>query len=277
MNNKFSLKRFKCIVEQSFIGLLYKDGVFQEELKPGKYKFGHPFSTSKWQIKYIDLRERSLIIKNQEILTKDKVAIRVSIIVYFKVDNARDAMHNVALYEERIYEDVQLAARHYLAGESLENILDSRSTISTSVKEEVKSIAKGYGVEIVKADVKDLVFPGNLREIMNQVLETERHAEAELINARKEADVLRIKAKAENESEQLKNEAHKEAVKIRAEAEKERIAIQIESEVQEAKMLRDNPEILKLRKLKTISELARGGGKFIVGLKEIGMEEVLKD
>lgn len=277
MSNTFSIGRFKCIIDQSFVGLLYKNGVFQKELKSGKYTFGHPFTTVKWQAKYIDLRERSLVIKNQEILTKDKVAIRVSIIVYFKVDNAKDAMHNVVSYEERIYEDVQLAARRYLAGESLENILDSRSKISASVREEVKSIAKGYGVEIIKADVKDLVFPGKLSEIMNQVLETQRRAEAELINARKEADILRIKAKAENESETLKNEAHKESVKIRAEAERERLNIQIESEVNEAKLVKANPEILKLRKLKTIAELARGGGKFIVGLKEVGLGDILKD
>lgn len=277
MSKAFSIKRFKCIVDQSFVGLLYKDGVFQEELKPGKYKFGYLFSTVKWHIKFVDLREQSLVIKNQEILTKDKVAIRVSIIVYFKVDNAIDALHNVASYEERIYEDVQLAARHFLAGESLENILDSRSQISVAVREEVKSIAKGYGVQIIKADVKDLVFPGNLKEIMNQVLETERRAEADLINARKEADVLRIKAKAENESEKLKNDAYKENVKIRAEAERERLAIQMDSEVQEAQMIKANPEILKLRKLMTIKELARGGGKFIVGLEGIGLDNILKD
>jgi SPFH domain / Band 7 family len=58
----------------------------------------------------VDLRERSLTVKGQEILTADKVAIRVSLPAYFKIVDAEAALHNVASYEERIYEDVQLAA-----------------------------------------------------------------------------------------------------------------------------------------------------------------------
>ena len=265
------------IIEQGNVGLLYKNGEFQKELKPGKYIFWNFFNLVRWRVKIVDMRERSLVIKNQEILTKDKVAIRVSIIVYFKVQSARDAVHNVFSYEERIYEDVQLAARGFLANESLEEILNARNKISASVREEVKAEAKSYGVEIIKADVKDLVFTGNLREIMNQVLETERRAQAELINAQKEADVIRIKTKAENEMSRLRNEAEKEAMKIRAEAEKDRSAIQRESELEEAKLVKAHPEILKIRKLKTLAELARGGGRFIVGLKSIGMDDVLKE
>jgi regulator of protease activity HflC (stomatin/prohibitin superfamily) len=264
-------------VEQGNVGLLYKDGAYIKELPPGKYTFWKLFNATRWRVRIVDVRERSLVIKNQEILTKDKVAIRVSIIVYFKVKSAHDAIHNVSSYEERIYEDVQLAARGFLANESLEEILNARNKISASVREEVKAEATSYGVEIVKADVKDLVFPGNLREIMNQVLETERRAQAELINAQKEADVTSIKTKAENEANRLRNEADKEAMRIRAEAEKVKLAIQRESELEEAKLVKEHPEILKIRKLKTLAELARGGGRFIVGLKEIGMEEVLKD
>ncbi len=265
------------IIEQGNAGLLYKDGVFQKELPPGKYTFWKFFDASRWRVKTVDMRERSLIIKNQEVLTKDKVAIRVSIIVYFKVKSAHDAVHNVFSYEERIYEDVQLAARRFLANESLEEILNARSKISTSVREEVKVEATSYGVEITKADVKDLVFPGNLREIMNEVIETERRAQAQLINAQKEADVVRIRTKAENEANKLRNEAEREAVKIRAESEKERAAIHRESEIEEAKLVKLYPEILKVRKLKTLAELARGGGKFYVGLKDIEMDDVLRD
>lgn len=264
-------------VNEGYKGLLYKDGKFEKELEPGTHAISDFFNSAKWYMYTMDVRERSLVIKNQEVLTKDKVAIRVSVIVYFRVQNARDAMHNVSSYEERIYEDVQLAARRFLANESLEGILNARSEISTSVREEVKSVAKSYGVEIIKADVKDLVFPGNLREIMNQVIETERRAQAELINAQKEADVIHIKTKAENEASRLRNEADREAMKIRAEAEKERAAIQRESELEEVKLVQAHPEVLKIRKLKTLAELARGGGRFIIGLDQIGLGNILND
>lgn len=269
--------RFKYLVDQSYLGLLYKNGVFQRELKAGKYTLWHFMGKPKWQAKKVDMRERSLVIKNQEILTKDKVAVRVSIIVYYKVQSAKDALHNVSSYEERIYEDVQLAARRFLASETLDDILDSRNKISAAVREEVKNVATGYGVDIIRADVKDLVFPGNLREIMNQVLETQRRAEADLINVRKEAETIRIRTRAENEADKLRNEAQQEAVKMRAETEKERVLIQMQSELEEAKLVKAHPEVLKIRKLKTIAELARNGGKFIVGLKDVKMDDVLRD
>src|SRR5262249_28425585 len=144
----------------------------------------------------VDLRERSLTIKGQEILTADKVALRITLLVYFVVRDAAAALHNVASYEERIYEDVQLAARRFLAGATLEAILRDRNDISDAVRDDVTATAARYGVVILRADVKDLVFPGNLREIMNQVLETERRAEAKLIQARKDADTVRILAAA---------------------------------------------------------------------------------
>ena len=199
------------IVRQSFVGLLYEDGAFARVLPPGKHRLSvFPLSRVERRVSLIDMRERSLTIKGQEILTKDKVAIRVSLLVYYRVRDAQAAAHKVASYEERIYEDVQLAARRFLASRALDAILSDRNEISDSVREQVGEAAAGYGVEILKADVKDLVFPGNLREIMNQVLETERRAEARLIEARKQAEALSITTRAENEAEMKRVEAERE-------------------------------------------------------------------
>ena len=93
-------------------GLFYEDGAFKRRLGPGKHKLGRSWlGLIKRTVKRIDIRERSLTIKGQEILTADKVAIRVSLLVYFKATEPEAAAHNVANYEDRIYEDVQLAAR----------------------------------------------------------------------------------------------------------------------------------------------------------------------
>src|SRR5581483_11178462 len=111
-----------------------------------------------------------LTIKGQEILTADKVAIRVSIIVQFRVTDPKAALHQVANYEDRLYSDVQLAARRSLASMNLEEILTNRNRLSEDILSDVKESAAGYGVNILRADIKDLVFPGNLQEIMNRVL-----------------------------------------------------------------------------------------------------------
>ena len=204
----------------------------------------------------MDLRERSLTIKGQEILTADKVAIRVSLLVYFKVNDAEAALHNVAAYQDRIYEDVQLSARRFLATRDLEAILSDRNEISKAVREDVQGIATSYGVEIRRADVKDLVFPGNLREIMNEVLETERRAEARLILARKDAEAGRIQA-----------EGARERARLDAQTANERAQLELESELEQAKAVRENPELLKLQQLQALQSMAAAGAKFVVGLK----------
>jgi regulator of protease activity HflC (stomatin/prohibitin superfamily) len=154
----------------------------------------------KVEIVLVDKRERDLTLKGQEILTSDKVAIRVSIIVQFQVTDPRAALHKVSDYEERLYTDVQLAARRSLASMTLEDILTNRNRLSEDILRDVKEAATSYGVAIFRADVKDLIFPGNLQEIMNRVLAAERMSQVQLVEARTKADVQRIKTQAEVEA-----------------------------------------------------------------------------
>jgi regulator of protease activity HflC (stomatin/prohibitin superfamily) len=112
--------------------------------------------------------------KGQEILPSEKVAIHVSIVVQFRVTDPAAALQNVAEYGDRLCSDVQLAARRSLASMTLEDILTNRTPLSEDILAEVLAVAAGYGVAILRADVKDLIFPGNLQDIMNRVLATER-------------------------------------------------------------------------------------------------------
>jgi len=255
------------VVPQSHVGLLYEDGAFRAVLPPGRHPLKKGFfDKAERTVRTVDMRERSLTIKGQEILTADKVAIRVSLLVYFTVQDAAAAAHNVESYEERIYEDVQLAARRFLANRKLEAILSDRSEISDAVRIDVQATAARYGVEIGRADVKDLVFPGNLREIMNQVLETERRAEAKLIQAKKDAEAVRITADAANEATLLRLNAQKEQTRLQAEAEQLSAHLKLESELESARAAADNPTLLKLRELETLGQMAKSGAKFVVGL-----------
>jgi regulator of protease activity HflC (stomatin/prohibitin superfamily) len=254
-------------IPQALVGVLYENGAYARTLAPGKYRLKNRlFDTVERTVTMVDVRERSITIKGQEILTADKVAIRVSLLVYFRVVDPVAALHNVASYEERIYEDVQLAARRFLANRTLDAILSDRNEISDAVRDDVKTTAAAYGVEIVRADVKDLVFPGNLREIMNQVLETERRAEAELIRARKDADAAKIKAESLNAVERLKHEAELEHVRRVNQA-----------AIEQAKALRDNPELYKLRELEALIAMAQAGGRFAVGLRTPAASTMLSD
>ncbi len=256
------------IIPQSFVGLLYEDGVYVETLAPGKHTFKQKlFAFVDRSVTIVDMRERTLIIKGQEILTADKVAVRVSLLVCFSVKDAPAAVHNVASYEDRIYEDVQLAARRFLASRSLEDILKDRNEISDAVLEDVAGAAAGYGVSILRAEVKDLVFPGNLREIMNQVLETERRTEAQLITARKEAEALAIKTASEVEACRQRMAIEKEQAEARAVAEQRRLKLRLQAELEEAEALKESPDLLRLRELHTLAEMSHNGARFAVGLR----------
>jgi regulator of protease activity HflC (stomatin/prohibitin superfamily) len=239
INSIFTMKHI--IVSHAHVGLLYENGAFTRTLEPGRHGLTRLFDSTLRTVVIVDLRERSTTIKGQEILTVDKVAIRVSLLVYFRVVDAALAVHSVGSYEERIYEDVQLAARRFLATRTLDGILNDRNEISNAVLAEVKNSATEFGVEVLRADVKDLVFPGNLREIMNAVLETERRAEAKLIAARKDL----------------------EAQKLVQEGDRMRLV----TELEEARAMAESPSLVKLRELRALVEIGRAGGKVVVGTK----------
>jgi regulator of protease activity HflC (stomatin/prohibitin superfamily) len=287
-------------VPEAHIALLYENGAFVRTLAPGKHEFRTPFfSEVVRKFELVDLRDRTITLKGQEILTRDKVAIRVSLLVYFKVVDPVLALHKVASYEERIYEDVQLAARRFLANRPLEDILSDRNEISDAVREDVSATASVYGVEIIRADVKDLVFPGNLREIMNQVLEAERRAEAEIIRAKKDAESARIKAESardqarlqmETEIERAERQAEVERARARlelelalekarqaAEVERARAELELVLDLEQARALRENPELIQLRELKTLTHMAEAGGRFAIGLRAPRAAGMLRD
>jgi regulator of protease activity HflC (stomatin/prohibitin superfamily) len=212
----------------------------------------------------VDVRERELTIKGQEILTADKVAIRVSIVVQFRVTDPVAALHEVVNFEERLYSDVQLAARRSLASMTLEDILTNRTRLSDDILKDVKGAAGGYGVTILRADVKDLVFPGNLQEIMNKVLATERLSQAQLVEARTKAEVHRIEAQAKAEAQKLEAAARAESAKLAAQSEAEIQGLKTEAEVKAllerelaAKAYTTHPALLRLQELETLRELAR--------------------
>jgi regulator of protease activity HflC (stomatin/prohibitin superfamily) len=257
------------IIKPTHRGLWYEDGVLTRVLEPGRYVIPRYINLGfyrrpKVEIVLVDVRERELTIKGQEILTSDKVAIRVSIVVQFRVADPGAALHAVVNFEERLYSDVQLAARRSLATMTLEDILTNRTRLSDNILHDVKEAASGYGVTILRADVKDLVFPGNLQEIMNRVLATERLSQAQLVEARTKADVQRIEAQSRAESQKLEAASRAESARLVAQSEAETQRVKTEAEVQAlkqrelaAKAYSAHPALLRLQELETLRELAR--------------------
>jgi regulator of protease activity HflC (stomatin/prohibitin superfamily) len=261
----------EIIIKDTHRGLRYEDGVLVKVLEAGRYHipdrkglFGlkGPYV----EVLLVDMRERDLTIKGQEILTADKVALRVSILVQFRVVDPKLALHAVDKYEERLYSDVQLAARRSLASMTLEDILTNRNRLSEDILRDVKSTAATYGVTIHRADVKDLAFPGNIQEIMNKVLAAERMSQVELVEARSKADVQKIEAQTRAEAQRLEAEAKAAAQRLAAQSEAEAQRVQTETEIHRlqqrertAVAYANHPALLRMLELEALRDLAKNG------------------
>ncbi len=253
------------IVRSTSRGLRYVDGRFDTVLEPGRYRLPRWMRLTRRptvEIVQVDMREREFTIKGQEILTADKVAVRVSIITQFRVVDPVAAVERVAGYEDRLYSDVQLAARRSLASMTLEVILTNRNQLSEDILRDVETIAAGYGVEILRADVKDLAFPGNLQDIMNRVLAAQRLADAQLVEARTKAEREALEATSRADAERVAAQARAESTRLAAEADAhaKRIRVEAEADVlnrlaEVAAAYAEHPALLRLRELETLGEL----------------------
>lgn len=256
------------IIKDTHRGLYYEDGKLVKVLAAGRYKLPRGRTLLRRgttaECLLVDVRERELTIKGQEILTADKVAIRVSILVQFRVTDPQAAIHTVDNFEDRLYTDVQLAARRSLASMTLEEILTNRNRLSEDILADVQESAAGFGVAIRRADVKDLIFPGNLQEIMNRVLAAQRNSEAQLVEARTRAEVEQIQAQSRAKVTQQEAEAQAEALRVREKAQADALASQAAAEalaynerVKSASALEAHPALVRLAELETLRELAK--------------------
>ena len=264
-------KKIEIIIKDTHRGLWYEDGVLTKTLEAGRYEipknegiFGRTGPLV--EVTLVDMRERDLTIKGQEILTADKVALRVSIIVQFRVVDPKLALHAVEKYEDRLYSDVQLAARRSLASMTLEEILTNRNRLSEDILRDVKGTAASYGVTIQRADVKDLVFPGNLQEIMNKVLAAERMSQVQLVEARTKADVQKIESQSKADAQRQEAESKANAQRLAAQADSEVQRLHTEAEIKQlqerertAAAYAKHPALLRMLELEALAELARNG------------------
>lgn len=283
------MKKVEIIIKDTHRGLWYEDGVLSKVLEAGRYKMPRRdgiFRRKKplVEIVLVDMRERDLTIKGQEILTSDKVALRVSIIVQFRVVDPKLAIHAVEKYEDRLYSDVQLAARRSLAQMTLEDILTNRNRLSEDILRDVKTTAASYGVTIARADVKDLVFPGNLQEIMNKVLAAERMSQVQLVEARTKADVQKIESQARTESQRMDAEARSGAMRQAAQADAEILRLQTEAEIKRlqerertAEAYTKHPALLRMLELETLRTLGgNANARIYIGFDKHTSAEAIK-
>ena len=170
-------------------GLLFVDGVYVETLPGGVHGF---WNVGKMvQMKLVDLKRQSLDVAGQEVLTKDRVTIRVNIAAEYRVVDALKAVSTVKDFSEALYRALQYAFRKTLGALTLDQILEKKVTVDEEAAAKIKADMAAIGIEVSDIALKDVILPGEMREILNQVVSAEKQAEANLIRRREETNATR--------------------------------------------------------------------------------------
>lgn len=165
-------------------GLLFVDGEFKQILDAGEYRFWN--NDIKIQVQLADIRSTALEISGQEILTKDKVQLRVNFALSFQVvDIAQFYIQNKDTVKQ-LYSLVQLALRQKVGMLSFDELMDNKDGISQDVLLDLEKSSKDLGLVIHSCGIRDIILPGDIRSIMNQVLIAEKKAQANMITRREE-------------------------------------------------------------------------------------------
>jgi regulator of protease activity HflC (stomatin/prohibitin superfamily) len=178
-----------CEVPSQHVGLLYINQEFQAQLQPGMHAwwlFGRSYNTE-----VFDLRLSAIEVSGQDILSKDKVPLRLNLTAGFRIQDplrARNSLSNVSDY---LYKELQFALRAAVGEQTLDSLLENKGAIDRSVAEYIRTKTADYGIEVDSVGVKDIILPGEIKAILSKVVEAEKAAEANVVRRREETSATR--------------------------------------------------------------------------------------
>ncbi len=215
------------------VGVLFVDGDFVQTLPPGRYAFWK--NVAQTVFIQVDLREAMFDVAGQDIMTADKVTLRMNAVVTYRVVDARAAVSTVDDVRQTLYREAQLALRAVVGARELDTFLTEKDGVASELAEMVRTRAKTLGVEVIGVGIRDVILPGEMKELMNRVTEAKKAAEANLIARREETAAMRSQANT-------------------------------------ARLLADNPTLMRLRELEVLEKVA-AGSKLNILLGEKGLTE----
>jgi regulator of protease activity HflC (stomatin/prohibitin superfamily) len=179
-------------VPEGWSGLVYHHGLFVRRNNAGR----HVIWGFGWTVKLIDLRKTSLLVAGQEVLTADKVGLKLSLLVTSQITNPAKAAHETQNWVSDLYNSAQLAVRAVVGGVAVEALLNQRLEIGTQLLARVQPEAAKIGINVLTVEVKDVMFPPDLKRAFADVLKAKQEGQAALERARGESASLRNLANA---------------------------------------------------------------------------------
>ena len=171
-------------VESYEKAVLFVEGKYVQVLQSGVYYWWK--NSIAVHVGKADTRQQQLEINGQEILTRDKAALRINAWAQYKVVDIEKALLQNKEYDRQLYVAFQLALREYIAGFGFDELLEKKESMATFILQNVKEKAEALGVEVNGFGIRDIILPGDVKEIMNQVLVAEKKAQANTIMRREE-------------------------------------------------------------------------------------------
>jgi regulator of protease activity HflC (stomatin/prohibitin superfamily) len=170
-------------------GILWIDGKVDRLLAPGSYAF--------WKfnrnvaVEAVDLRLQAVEVTGQDILTRDKVGLRLNLSATWRYADVLKAFTQLAKPTEHLYRELQFGLRAAVGTRALDELLENKTVIDEVVTAHVAAKLAAYGIELDGVGVKDIVLPGEMKTILAQVVEAEKSAQANVIRRREETAATR--------------------------------------------------------------------------------------
>jgi len=171
------------------LGLLWVDGELVDTLSAGLHAFWKTNRSIK--VEHMELRLQNLEVAGQEILTKDKVSLRVNLSANYQLTDAVRARLQLKDYQEYLYRQLQFALREAVGTKTLDALLADKEALNGDVFRAVVKQMAEMGIKVANVGVKDIILPGEMKEILNHVVATEKAAQANVIRRREETAATR--------------------------------------------------------------------------------------
>lgn len=174
----------KIVIKNGEAGLLYIDNQFAEQLDCGTYyywTYAHEVDC-----RIYNLKIQQLEISGQEILSSDKVGIRLNILCSYRIADPLSLVQKMDAPGKLLYTKIQLLAREYVGQYRLDELLAQKEELGRHLFAQMKELEQEYCVEVLDVGIKDIILPGEIRDIMNTVLVAEKKAQANVIMRREE-------------------------------------------------------------------------------------------
>ena len=176
-------------VEEGKTALVSIDGRQTDLLGAGSYGYWTP--GRKIAVRQIDLSRQSIDVTGQELLTRDRVTLRINIAAEYRVIDPVKAVTEVKDFADALYRALQYAFRKTLGAMTLDQILEQKVTVDAEAAGKVRSDMAAIGIEVSDITLKDVILPGEMRELLNQVVAAQKAAEANIIRRREETNATR--------------------------------------------------------------------------------------